>query len=49
MAQYRTVYNSGTNIVSVGIAPAGSKEKQPPAPKKIVAGQTVAGGEEIAG
>ena len=50
MSKYQTVFNSGTNVSSIGvIRPAKEDPSQPPEPKKSVAGKSVAGGEEVAG
>ena len=49
ISQYRTISNSGPNQSAIGTMPASNDDQKPKQPDKIIAGETEAGGEEVAG
>jgi len=49
-SQQRPLFHSGTNKVSLGkTSPGIDKQKLPPKSKRFIAGESLAGGEDVAG
>ena len=49
ISQYRTLLNTGTNKTQIGIVPSGKGASPSPKENKIIAGETVVGGNEVVG